>query len=324
MNNRDDSPLYVFDSAFEDHRLTRHLLSSFSPPLYFREDLFHLVGETRRPPYRWVLFGPERSGSSLHIDPLATSAWNTLLKGKKLWVLFPSSSIRAVVKGEGMRMKGEDSEAITYFVKVLPRIKEKLAELRREREEKQKRGEKTDYDEASLDCIEFIQYEGETVFVPGGMYHAVLNLEETIAVTQNFCSSTNFHEVWRKTRASRKHMAKRWMDKLKQKGEEEGGEGEGRRMYLQMYRIAKEMNEKDGFEFVFSEKSMKKKEKKRQEKEERKRKLAQKGKGNGETKDVEMNGKEENNGKGMGMEVEGEEGGQKKKKKKSSTMMREE
>lgn len=154
LYNTDDSPLYIFDSSFEDDKVSNVLLEEYRVPTYFRDDLFHLVGEKRRPPYRWFLIGPERSGTCVHIDPLATSAWNTLLVGKKRWVLFPPHVPKSVVKGTKLVRKNEDDEAIHYFTTILPRIK--------------RCAEESDGTEKyeSFECYEFTQFENETVFIP--------------------------------------------------------------------------------------------------------------------------------------------------------------
>jgi histone arginine demethylase JMJD6 len=193
--NRDDSPLYVFDSAFDDDEMANRILTDYRVPSYFSDDLFGLVSESRRPPYRWWLIGPVRSGTCVHIDPLATSAWNTLVVGQKRWVLFPPHVPKSVVKGSGLVRDDEDDEAIHYFHTILPRIKRKAHTLRGTPKYR------------NFCCYEFTQNPGETCFIPQGWWHAVLNISDTVAITQNFCSPRNFDSVWLKTRGGRKKMA---------------------------------------------------------------------------------------------------------------------
>ena len=202
--NKDDSPLYIFDSSFEDDDYAERILDDYRVPSYFKDDLFNLVSESRRPPYRWFLVGPERSGTCLHIDPLSTSAWNTVIAGEKRWVLFPPHVPKKIAKGKDLVRDDEDDEAIHYFMYILPRIKRKARALRGQPEYK------------DFCCYEFTQYPGETVFVPYGWWHAVLNLTDTVAVTQNFCSRRNFDQVWKKTRTGRKKMAWKWLCKLEE------------------------------------------------------------------------------------------------------------
>ncbi len=188
--NRDDSPLYVFDQGFcEKHGRDFYQIPKFCG----RDDLFELVGEARRPPYQWFLLGPQRSGTCVHVDPLGTAAWNTLLAGRKRWVLFEPGTSKKVATGSQLVKPGEDDEAINYFVDILPRIRQTYPHARRS---------------------EVVQRPGDTLYVPAGWWHAVLNLDDTVAVTQNFVSRSAFDGAWDRTRSGRKGMARAWLAKL--------------------------------------------------------------------------------------------------------------
>ena len=73
MNNTsDESPLYLFDKAFvEKMNLKTGKEGAYWAPECFAEDLFDTLGESR-PDNRWLIIGPERSGSTFHKDPNAT------------------------------------------------------------------------------------------------------------------------------------------------------------------------------------------------------------------------------------------------------------
>lgn len=52
---------------------------------------------------------------------------------------------------------------------------------------------------------------GDVIFVPGGWFHTVLNMEDTVAVTQNFVSSSNFPAVWQEFQATRAKLSRGWL-----------------------------------------------------------------------------------------------------------------
>lgn len=62
----------------------------------------------------------------------------------------------------------------------------------------------------------------------------MLNLDVTIAITQNFCNEGNFEKVWVELREGRKKLSIRFLERL-------------RESYPHLHDIAVQLNERDGF-----------------------------------------------------------------------------
>ncbi|RMJ11200.1 hypothetical protein BHE90_017127 [Fusarium euwallaceae] len=165
-NNKDESPLYLFDRKFaEKMGITvgrDKPNAAYWRPDCFGPDLFEVLGD-ERPAHRWLIIGPERSGSTFHKDPNATSAWNAVIQGAKYWIMFPPTT-----QVPGVYVS-EDSSEVTSPLSIAEWLLTFHEEARQLPE-----------------CIEGICGTGEILHVPSGWWHLVVNLENGIALTQNF------------------------------------------------------------------------------------------------------------------------------------------
>lgn len=148
--------------------------------------------------------GPRLSGSNLHIDPLCTAAWNTVLQGHKFWLLFPPDTPEALLRpsttGEEEEARCDEGAALingaaAWYAHIHPKTRE------------------ADWPK-QYKPIEILQVAGETMFVPQGWWHAVLNLDLTVSVTQNFAGEWDFEDVWEITRNKRRWMIDSWLQGL--------------------------------------------------------------------------------------------------------------
>ncbi len=148
--------------------------------------IFFFAPFAQRPHYRWLIIGPKKSGSSWHMDPNGTSAWNALVRGCKRWIMCPPQYtppgvLLRCVEGSGelecvfyfnfsITSPSPDGTAVTSPISLM----EWFVNF---------------YDALTKSDIPFVEatlHTGEMIFVPRGWWHVVLNLEDSIAVTQNY------------------------------------------------------------------------------------------------------------------------------------------
>lgn len=191
----DESPFYLFDPTlarqmqkddlfvvpklfrFEDKdNQDRNSQNGSMDPSW---DLFSLLHD-RRPDHAWIIAGPKRSGSAWHVDPNSTSAYNTVLSGCKLWMLLPPS-----VTPPGIFISS-DGGTVTAPLSIAEWLTD-FWQLCIKKHGSGSGGDNT--------LIVDVCGPGETIYIPAGWKHLVINLEESVAFTQNFVSPAELPKV---------------------------------------------------------------------------------------------------------------------------------
>ncbi|KEG10542.1 transferase, transferring glycosyl group [Trypanosoma grayi] len=171
VEQTDERPIYLFDAEFGASMAVESL---YTVPAHFGgDDFFKVLGDSR-PKYRWIIAGPRRGGSSFHVDPNYTNAWNANLTGRKRWILFPPGCTPAGV------FPSEDMSEVTTPVSLTEWL--------------------LNHYDASVEQWRDVGYEciceaGDIMFVPCGWWHFVINLEDSVAITQNYVSECNLPSV---------------------------------------------------------------------------------------------------------------------------------
>lgn len=161
--NRDESPLYLFDC---NSKAMQTLKSEYEAPKIFQDDAFKVFGKCR-PDHAWLIIGSQRSGSTFHKDPNCTLAWNAALVGRKLWIMLPPNVVPPGVSTD------DDESEVTSPVGIAEWVLSGFYN----------------------DCVKNtsaqigITFPGECMYVPCGWWHMVINLDDSVALTQNFVPS---------------------------------------------------------------------------------------------------------------------------------------
>lgn len=209
---QEEAPLYLFE---RDFAAVPELPHDYTVPAYFREslvlplgegnvdtvesgqgrvhvpDLFSLVGEQRRPDYKWLVVGPASSGSLFHIDPNMTNAWNVSLAGRKKWIFYPPTRVPPGVQ------RSDDGADVTVPISTSEWLLTFWAYHLEARHDP----------DVSQRPLEAIAEPGDLMFVPHGWWHMVVNLDFCVALTHNYVSTSNLADVLRFLREKRDQVS---------------------------------------------------------------------------------------------------------------------
>ena len=132
------------------------LCLDYKPDLVF-ENWFEDLPFYIKPKVKFIFIGSKNTGTTLHQDPINSSAWNALIKGQKKWYFFPPTQKIAKHYFEYETLIKQD------FKKIKP--------------------------------LEIVQNQGDLVYIPPNWFHCVYNTENYISLSENFMNETNYTNV---------------------------------------------------------------------------------------------------------------------------------
>ena len=226
---QDQNPMFVFDSTLlntadniqdcADTTATTATTATttsrwYTVPKIFSDDdlLQHFTPEHPRPKYKWLLIGPTRSGSSMHQDPMHTNAWNALVQGYKHWIMFHPDTPKHLVNAmytlnerssryRNGRRAGSGTDKDVYWNDLYGWYRNELSSTKEKVEhyfqQQQQVCDGAKNQKKIARCYECVQQPGEIIFVPSMWHHAVLNVADSVAVTQNFVDRSGLDETYK-------------------------------------------------------------------------------------------------------------------------------
>lgn len=161
----------------------------YKVPKYFGSDwLNEYLLDTKQDDYRFLYIGPAESFTPLHSDVFGSFSWSTNIFGSKKWFLLPP--------GEELKLA------------------DKLGNLPSNIEEEILVKNQVKYFTLLQNC-------DETIFVPSGWYHFVLNQEDTVSINHNWFNSCNILKIYKNLKKNLDQVEKEIEDCLNMKDYED-------------------------------------------------------------------------------------------------------
>jgi histone arginine demethylase JMJD6 len=155
IGDKNNKSLY-YASDLNIEKFSKDLFNDYD--MNFLDDLDILRNYIAYNELRWIFLGKKGTFTGLHLDVYGTAAWLGLISGKKRFYFY----------------NREDTEKIKIFSELVSGIN--ILNL----------DEDFSAFFSMLNPLVVDVHPGEIIFTPTGYYHYVVNLEDSIALTENF------------------------------------------------------------------------------------------------------------------------------------------